>query len=417
MADHGRSLVGKKNQQKLWYITLLHAHTDIHIDQLIFVLLNLCARPFSQLKFSSLLDVITSKSGNVVCDVCVSISFPAVSLSTTRVPQLEDKVKRVSKNDAASHWAFERRSVSKFRLALRPAIVWVQQTLNSSASYEVFMDLDGFLLPNSMIGRPAKHFSIQKCHCFQVHPKPAHSTNLGLCQRVDWRDLSNLGKMIENYFWFFFVLFCSFYWTILWYYGPWLHSHSQALWKDYSGKIGVDGWNLISLDTMLNENIGNPKTPDTTKSTHPGALMVWQLVTQGTIPQCQRRDASLLRSHWSLPLLLLLLWVFSVSTRISQSSSGTAGASPDLISIVFESFVSTEDWEHMRKYEKIWENVRSIIYSYIRFMILFCVASSTALLYADAVGGFCTDAFWSFFLAPKGFEQRKLNQSVQSHSS
>lgn len=144
------------------------------------------------------LHVITSKSGSVVCDVCVSISFPAVSLSTTRVPQLEDKVKRVSKNDAASHWAFERRSVSKFRLALRPAIVWVQQTLNSSASYEVFMDLDGFLLPNSMIGRPAKHFSIQKCHCFQVHPKPAHSTNLGLCQRVDWRDLSNLGKMIEN---------------------------------------------------------------------------------------------------------------------------------------------------------------------------------------------------------------------------
>ena len=91
---------------------------------------------------------------------------------------------------------------------------------------------------------------------------------------------------------------------------------------------------------MLNENIANPKTPDTTKSTHPGALMVWQLVTQGTIPQCQRRDASLLRSHWSLPLLL---WVFSVSTRISQSSSGTADASPDLISIVFESFVSTED--------------------------------------------------------------------------
>lgn len=135
-----------------------------------------------------------------------------------------------------------------------------------------------------------------------------------------------LGKWLRIMFESFLSCFVP---SIELYYGPWLHSHSQALWKDYSGKIGVDGWNLISLDTMLNENIGNPKTPDTTKSTNPGALMVWQLVTQGTIPQCQRRDASLLRSHWSLPLLLLLLWVFSVSTRISQSSSGTADASPD----------------------------------------------------------------------------------------
>ena len=38
--------------------------------------------------------------------------------------------------------------------------------------------------------------------------------------------------------------------------------------------LAIEGWNLISLDTMLNENIGNPKTPDTTKSTNPGALMV-----------------------------------------------------------------------------------------------------------------------------------------------
>ncbi len=339
--------------------------------------------------------------------------------NATRAPQLEDKVERVSKKDAASHWASERRSACShctcfqiLTIALKPAIVWVQETLNSSASYEVSMDLDGFHWIS--VSKLNDWSSCQALFDSEILSFPGPSKTLPFHQPGfvpgGWLTRpvkSGDGRMMENYFQFVF----SFHGTIPWPMAPLpFISIVKGLFEQnwcWLLMLEFDFSRYFYSFRYWMKNVGNPKTPGTTKSTHPGALMVWQLVTQGTIPQCQRRDASLPRSHWSLPLWL---WVFSVSTRISQSLSCTADASPDLISIYQHSFRKFCDHRRSRKYDKILENMRKwkemSLLSYL-LMFLFCCFFNCSALFG-CCGGFCIpnhDAFWSFF-APKGFEQR-----------
>ena len=82
---HGWSWPISGRQQKSTKVLIIYCmHIQRYTHQFIFVLLNLCARPFSQLKFSSLLDVITChyfKARNVMCAFRFrSLQYPSQQL-------------------------------------------------------------------------------------------------------------------------------------------------------------------------------------------------------------------------------------------------------------------------------------------------------------------------------------------------